>query len=370
MRILVYSRVFLPSVGGTEEVVRLLAEQFAQLGHEVTIATETPSPERDDYPYAVVRGAGFRALSRLARQADVCLMIGASLRAVPALLAGRCPVVVSHHIYLDKWRTQGAASRPAARAKRALKRLVCAMGPNLYTSKGFREAAGGHGQIIRNPFDIGRFREARGVRDRDIVFVGRMIPEKGCVDLIDAVSLLDAAGMQVSVTLIGDGPERPALERRAYERGLDGMIRFAGQMTGADLARMLSRHRLMVVPSRWPEPFGIVALEGMASGCVVIGTDLGGLPEAIGPGGVIVPSDNPKAIADAVRVLLADEELCGRYRHAGTRFAARHAPRDVARDYIEVLRRAARKYRPGGDAHATGIRSLPADGEHSSTRSG
>jgi glycosyltransferase involved in cell wall biosynthesis len=133
---------------------------------------------------------------------------------------------------------------------------------------------------------------------------------------------------------------------------------------------MLSRHRLMVVPSRWPEPFGIVALEGMASGCVVIGTDLGGLPEAIGPGGVIVPAANPKAIADAVRVLLADDELCVRYRRAGAGFAARHAPRDVARDYIEVLGRAARRQRRGGDAQATGIRRLPADGEHSSTRSG
>ncbi|MEN3951647.1 glycosyltransferase family 4 protein [Iodidimonas sp. SYSU 1G8] len=351
-----------------------MVQEFASLGHQVTVVTETPAatPEGQE-AYAIERQPGVAKLIKLALDADVCLMIGASLRAAPALLLAQCPVVVSHHIYLQKWSPAGSAPGLVARTKQGLKRLACTLGPNLYTSHGFRDAAGGSGEIIRNPFDIDRFRDAAQDeakdKDRDIVFVGRMIPEKGCIDLIDAVSLLDTAGMQVSVTLIGEGTERALLERKVYERGLDGMIRFAGQMTGADLARMLSRHRLMVVPSRWPEPFGIVALEGMASGCVVIGTELGGLPEAIGPGGVVVPPANPKAIADAVRALLADDDLCRRYRHAGAGFAALHAPRDVARDYIEVLGRAVRGRRSGGEPHSRVVRRLPPDGKHSS-RSG
>lgn len=370
MRILLYSRVFLPSIGGSEEVVRLLAEQFTLFGHEVTIATETQSLDPDDYLYNVVRKADFRSLMRLAHWADVCLMIGPSLRALPALLAARCPIVISHHIYVDEIDKRNSILAIISYLKISLRRAICSKVTNIYPTFGLRRMVGNHGYIIRNPFDIGRFLTEKKVWDRDIVFVGRMIPEKGCGDLIDAVSLLGAGGAQVSVTLIGEGAERSALERKVYERDLGHMIHFAGQLTGGELARMVSRHRLMVVPSRCAEAFGIVALEGMASGCVVIGADVGGLPEAIGPGGIVVPAGNPEAIANAVSALLADEDLCGVYRRAGASFAARHAPREVAQDYLEVLRDVGRPLRPGCEAQEVGICVLSQDGQNSSTKSG
>ena len=66
--------------------------------------------------------------------------------------------------------------------------------------------------------------------------------------------------------------------------------------------------------SRWAEPFGIVALEGIACGCAVVGTALGGLPEAIGPCGLTVPNADTSAMGRALRSLLEDDSLRAAYR--------------------------------------------------------
>ena len=108
---------------------------------------------------------------------------------------------------------------------------------------------------------------------------------------------------------------------------------FTGVKRGSDLARFVARHRVMAVPSRWAEPFGIVALEGIACGCVVVGTSLGGLPEAIGPCGVTVPNADTSAMARALRLLLEDDSLRAGYRSgAAPVHLARHSRSTVARE--------------------------------------
>ena len=98
----------------------------------------------------------------------------------------------------------------------------------------------------------------------------------------------------------------------------------------------------MAIPSRWAEPFGIVALEGIACGCAVVGTALGGLPEAIGPCGVTVPNADTSAMARALRSLLEDNRLLAGYRACAPVHLARHSRSEVARSYLRVLESAAR----------------------------
>jgi len=98
----------------------------------------------------------------------------------------------------------------------------------------------------------------------------------------------------------------------------------------------------MAVPSRWAEPFGIVALEGIACGCAVVGTALGGLPEAIGPCGITVPNGDSSAMGQALRSLLDDDGLCADYRSSAIVHLARHSRSEVARSYLRVLESAAR----------------------------
>ena len=73
--------------------------------------------------------------------------------------------------------------------------------------------------------------------------------------------------------MIGDGPEASRLQEQAARLGIGGQIDFLGARRGEELVGLLNRHRILVVPSRYNEPFGIVALEGIACGCVVIGSE-------------------------------------------------------------------------------------------------
>ena len=174
-------------------------------------------------------------------------------------------------------------------------------------------------------------------RDLDIVFVGRLVSDKGSSDLIEALGQLGQTGFRPRLSLVGDGPERTAILTRVGELGLGPQVTFTGIKRGSDLARFVARHRVMAVPSRWAEPFGIVALEGIACGCVVVGTDLGGLPEAIGRCGITVPNADISAMARALRSLLEDDGLRANYRSFAPVHLARHSRSEVARSYLRVL---------------------------------
>jgi glycosyltransferase involved in cell wall biosynthesis len=197
--------------------------------------------------------------------------------------------------------------------------------------------------VIPNTYRAEIFKEYSDViRDLDIVFVGRLVSDKGVSDLIDALGQLGQAGFRPRLSIVGEGPERPAILTRVEELGLAPQVTFTGIKRGPDLAKFVARHRVMAVPSRWEEPFGIVALEGIACGCVVVGTGLGGLPEAIGPCGVTVPNADPSAMARALRSLLEDDGLRAGYRSGAPAHLARHSRSDVARSYLNVLESAAR----------------------------
>jgi glycosyltransferase involved in cell wall biosynthesis len=196
--------------------------------------------------------------------------------------------------------------------------------------------------VIPNSYRIEIFKDYSDIiRDLDIVFVGRLVSDKGVTDLIDALGQLGQAGFRPRLSIVGDGPERPAILTRVEELGLAEQVTFTGAKLGVELARFVARHRVMAVPSRWAEPFGIVALEGIACGCVVVGTSLGGLPEAIGPCGVTVPNADTAAMALALRSLLEDDSLRTGYRSAAPVHLAHHSRPNVARSYLDVLESAA-----------------------------
>jgi glycosyltransferase involved in cell wall biosynthesis len=146
--------------------------------------------------------------------------------------------------------------------------------------------------------------------------------------------------MHPELTIIGDGPERTILEKQVNELGMNGQVSFVGMKGGQDLARLIAKHRIMAVPSRWAEPFGIVALEGIACGCVVVGTNLGGLPEAIGPCGITVANGESQAMAGALESLLKNESLLQHYRCSARDHLARHSRSIVSAMYLDVLRSA------------------------------
>ena len=111
------------------------------------------------------------------------------------------------------------------------------------------------------------------------IFVGRLSLEKGVDRLLDAWKLI--GGGERKLVIVGDGPERAALERHAH--GLKG-VQFAGFVTKKEQQRYWQDSLFSVVPSIWLEPFGMTVLESWANGRAVVGHDIGALPELIREG--------------------------------------------------------------------------------------
>lgn len=165
-----------------------------------------------------------------------------------------------------------------------------------------------------------------------LVCVGRLSPEKGQLLLVDAVAELRAGGVPAEILLVGDGPSRQAIERRAAELGVGGSIRIAGWQGSEEVRASISRCRALVLPS-FSEGIPVVLMEAMALRRPVIATHVGGIPELVRHGecGWLVPPGSSLALAGAMReALRSPPERLDRMGEAGRgRVLALH---DLARE--------------------------------------
>ncbi|QKJ20264.1 glycosyltransferase [Microbacterium hominis] len=147
----------------------------------------------------------------------------------------------------------------------------------------------------------------------DVAFVGRLIEQKGVLDLFDALAEIAAHGRSVRTVVVGDGPLRADLERIARVHGLD--VHFTGALPPHAVAETLRTARIFVAPSRanargGREAFGLVFLEAALAGLPAIAYASGGVPEAVvdGETGVLVPEGDAAALTAALAALLDDPE--------------------------------------------------------------
>jgi glycosyltransferase involved in cell wall biosynthesis len=180
--------------------------------------------------------------------------------------------------------------------------------------------------VVHSGVDTAPFAEPTTV-DTDVVFVGRMVPEKGVHVLLDALAILARQGMRVRARIAGasalHGPHivGPYEQRlRTTARDLD--VRFDGYLDPADVPRFLNSARIAVVPSVWPEPLGLVALEALASDAALVCTRSGGMPEVVGGGALLVEPGSAAELAEALRMLLRNEIRRGSVVTAGKAVAA------------------------------------------------
>jgi len=140
--------------------------------------------------------------------------------------------------------------------------------------------------------------------------VGRLVPEKGIDTLLQA--LAENRSYRWHLTVVGDGPDRERLERLSSELRLAARIRWAGALPPEEVPKLWPELDVLVLPARavptWAEPAANVVAEAMAHEVTVVGTSAGATPEVIGDAGIVVPPDDPLALAGALRrVAIADE---------------------------------------------------------------
>ena len=144
-------------------------------------------------------------------------------------------------------------------------------------------------------------------------YVGRLVEEKGLLDLVDALELCPPT---LGLLLVGSGPLRSRLEQRARELGKEDQVIFETARPLPELPRMMNALDVLVLPSRttpsWKEQFGRVIIEAYACGVPVLGSSSGAIPDVVGEGGVIFPEGDVRALAGALTALQAEPSRCAR----------------------------------------------------------
>jgi len=152
-----------------------------------------------------------------------------------------------------------------------------------------------------------RRRYGVGPHERLVIFIGRLVPQKGVEHLIRAIPHMVRYHGETKFLIAGDGWSRSHLESMAAATGHGNKISFLGFIPDSERIELLMSADALVIPSIY-EPFGIVALEGMAAGVPVVASNVGGLSEIVEHDrtGMLAYTENPESIAWCVNKALSD----------------------------------------------------------------
>jgi glycosyltransferase involved in cell wall biosynthesis len=358
MRILITTGIFPPDIGGPATYVPTIAKALAERGHQVTVLT-TSEPEnlqRDDsiYPFLVFRinrrqKIWLRSLKciaeilRLGRAADVIYANGVYFEAAIANKFLRKPLVMKI-VGDEAWERsvrrgwtkdnfedfqQRCQSWQAELLKRHRSWVVRQANKVIVPSQYLANWVVKWGvptekiAVIYNAVEI-----PNGVEPLSIplktpvkaVTVGRLVPWKQVDGLIEALNEISELGLVV----VGDGPERPCLERIAQELGVSGRVYFAGQRSKKETLSLMAACDLFVLNSTY-EGLPHTVLEAMALGLPVIATAVGGTPEVVRDGetGLLIHSGN-RALEKTLYALVTDEKTRRRLGEKAKKWVREH----------------------------------------------
>lgn len=329
MKILMHSPLFYPSIGGTETIASILAHEFVKQGHEVKLITHTPSSEENNFPFEIIRKPSFTKYLKLTFWSNLYFHIQISLKGYYPLLLIPRPLAISHQTWtLDQsW-------------KGKIKRKIFNKSINICNSNAVANHLDTKTHVVFNTYQSEIFKNTnKEDRTKELVFLGRLVSDKGADLLIEALSILKKDGLTPKLTIVGLGEDEEKLKKQVDDLNLKESIIFVGTKTGHELAEILNQHQIMVVPSRWAEPFGIVALEGMACGCLPIVSEQGGLPDAIGNCGITFPNGNAEKLAEAIKKLVLDENLQKSFHEKMIKHLENYSPENIAKSYLDIFKK-------------------------------
>lgn len=302
MKILITSFVFDPSIGGIETHSALFGEFLISQGHEVVVVTRSLGEASKKHSFEVVRDPDLIALFGWFQWAEVVFQNHPSLSlGWPGLFISR-PTVILH----QTWTTDGTFR---ANFMSRFKRMFASRSINLANSLALSKDVGIHCQVVGNPYDPEIFYPRPEIRRKfACIVVGRLVSDKGIDLAIRAIKNVVLQYPEISLDIVGEGKERECLEKLVEELGIQDRIFFRGALRGGALGEAYASCSIALIPSRWAEPFGIVALEGLASGCRLVCSRLGGLPEAAGPISLFFENNNEESLTNGILESIQKED--------------------------------------------------------------
>jgi len=341
MRLLYWTSAYWPSIGGMEVISTKLVTALRARGYEVCVATshgqyDLPDVEERD-GVAIHRFPFLQALEN-----NDPLLVLQTQRRLAALKRDFKPDVVhvnlSDAIVLFHLRTATAyPSKIVITLHVPVPERIC--GPETVFGKALRGAdwvttvcqnqlellrrhipeIAPRSSVILNGADVPELHpKPVPTEPPRLLCVGRMVAEKGFDVAIAAFASISRDWPTARLVLAGDGPVRAALEQQAHDLGVAGRVDFLGWIAPGAMAAIMNDATIVIMPSRWQEPFGLVAMEAAQMARPVVATRVGGLPEVVvhGETGVLVEGDNSAALAGAVTSLLENPRLAAQMGRA------------------------------------------------------
>jgi glycogen synthase len=370
LRIVLAPSAYYPHIGGIEELTRQLALELGSRGHEVSVLTNrwpagvTRSEVLDGirvtrlaFPLPAARplnAARFVAMAPPAAaglvrhlrrvRPHVVHVIGAGpqaayLAALTQLLGTRFVFTAQGELGFDAQNVFGRSATLRVSLRRILR---CANGVTA-CSRFVLDELEGFGAIRATPVVV-----PNGVRPEDfsengrsphepsyVLAVGRLVAQKGCDVLIEALASESLASLELVIA--GEGPERATLEQRAKRMGLAERVHLVGAVDRSRLSGLLAGAEVFAFPSRG-EPFGIALLEAMAAGVPSVATRAGGVVEFARDeqNALLVPPDAPEALAAAILRIRSDDSLGARLSAAGRETARTFSWGSIVPQYEQV----------------------------------
>ncbi len=341
MLIALFAPYDLSRPGGVGTHIRAQARALGSLGHDVRIYGPSSAPLADGetrlggvFPITITGTeswigldprSAIEAARVLRRTAFDIVHVHEPLTPLApwaAVMRSRAPVVGTFHVCREEGHRVYAAARPLLAPLAA--RIAC----RIAVSKSARDTAAryfpGEYEVVPNGIDVPFLEAPRARPSRmraggaHVLFVGRLEPRKGVDVLIRAMAAVQIGQPRARLVVVGDGPDRRALEALASSEQVD--VDFTGYVPDDDVPAYLQACDVLCAPSTGGESFGIVLLEALACGTPIVASRIDGYTDLIGGAGCgpLVPPKDPEALAAALTSLLADRahrvELGGRGR--------------------------------------------------------
>lgn len=367
MRVVFWCQSFWPYIGGVELFAMRLLPALRDRGHEIAVVTSHGSlelPDEDQFtgiavhrlPFQDALAGGDARLVLKARQRTAAIkrsfqpdLVHLNLQDpsvffhIHTTRAWPCPTLLTVHGELGD--CDAGAGTLLGRALREADWVTAVSRALLDDVRALVPEVGARSSLLYNAVpDLAADPPGMPVDSRRILCVGRQVPEKGFDLAIAAFSRIHAAYPDARLVFASDGPERPRLEKQAEELGIAGAVNFLGWQSTRQLEELFTASSMILMPSRWREGFGLVALEAAIHARPVIAARVGGLPEVIvdGETGLLVDKEDSEALAAAALELLRDPAYAARLGAAAReRATSRFDFNDQAAQYDDVYRRVA-----------------------------
>lgn len=336
-RVLWWTHEFWPSIGGAEVVEAELALGLKERGYALSVVSQQSGrlPAVDDYAGIPVARFPFHAALEtrdVAALADLQLRLRRMVRefaphlvhlhtlAFPAYFCervladlGRPLLVTRHEMLYGAWEMDGVAARVLERADW----VACCSEAVLAELRGVMPGIESRSSVVCNGLALAE-REPPPIPTKPplLICVGRLTEAKGFDLAVAALPRIRARHPGARLLIVGDGPARDALGLEAARRGVADAVELPGWVAPSRVPATLERATVVIVPSRGPEAFGLVALQAGQAGRPVVAARRGGLQEVVRDGitGTLFEPGDSEALASAVIELLDDPD---RLRRAG-----------------------------------------------------